>query len=168
MISEGDRERLIEIKDEIKDLLEEFKQIIKTGAPKHIFDRAKAYPLAQIDAAIDHEGFTVNTYDVTLQDIIDEIPFDDGEFEDIDEDADEDRRRYRRNRKGRWIMTTEEKAAYIQSQSACAIIEAFGMMTENLHRQFKGESNAYSDQQFQMLINKYGIGHNDVLSFLNK
>ena len=62
-------------------------------------------------------------------------------------------------------MTPEQRAAYVFAQSANALIEAMGMLSENLQRMHRGESLAWDDDEFNNLITKYGIGHNDVLSF---
>lgn len=63
-------------------------------------------------------------------------------------------------------MTPEEKAAYIQSQCACAMIEAMGYQAENQVRAEQGCSIAYDEEAFAALENKYVIGHNTVVSFL--
>jgi hypothetical protein len=63
-------------------------------------------------------------------------------------------------------MTPEQKAAYINSQSACALIEAMGMISENQQRVHRGESMAYTESAFTELIDKYGIGPNGVMHTL--
>ena len=63
-------------------------------------------------------------------------------------------------------MTLEERAAYINSQVACALIEMEGMKAENMQRAHLGQSMAYSDTSFIALIERYGIGYNAVLSYL--
>lgn len=63
-------------------------------------------------------------------------------------------------------MNKEEKAAFINSQSVCAMIEAMGMQAENKQREVLGNSMAYSDEDFFNLINRYGISHNDVVGFM--
>lgn len=57
-------------------------------------------------------------------------------------------------------MTPEQKAAYIQAQAVCALIEAMGMQALNRDRDTKGLSLAYDDEAFFGLIEKYGIHHN--------
>ncbi len=61
-------------------------------------------------------------------------------------------------------MTNEQKAAYVNSQSVCALIEAMGMAAENQQRAHRGESAAYVEGAFTDLIEKYGIYHNAVLT----
>ena len=61
-------------------------------------------------------------------------------------------------------MTPEQAAAYVNSQVACATIEAAGMTALNMQRESLGLSMAYEDDAFDALINKYGIHHNTVLS----
>lgn len=61
-------------------------------------------------------------------------------------------------------MTEEQKAAYVNSQSICALIEAMGMTAENYQRVCRGESVAYIEADFVALIEKHGIHHNAVLT----
>ena len=61
-------------------------------------------------------------------------------------------------------MTPEQQVAYIQAQTACAIIEAAGMTAENKQREACGHSMAYVEDDFDAVIQKYGIHHNAVLS----
>ena len=65
-------------------------------------------------------------------------------------------------------MTPEQRAAYIQAQSTCAMIEAMGMQALNMQREQQGYSMAYDDEAFFKLIDKYGIGHNAVLNFVRE
>lgn len=65
-------------------------------------------------------------------------------------------------------MNTNEKAAFIQSQATAAMIEAMGMQALNEHRKSLGQTIAYDDEAFVNLIEKYGLGHNSVLSFLQE
>lgn len=71
-IKQEEVDRATEIIMEMRTLLDEFQSIARNG--KYItYERAKAYPLGHIDAALDHDGWTVNTYDITLQDIVNEL-----------------------------------------------------------------------------------------------
>ena len=63
-------------------------------------------------------------------------------------------------------MTDEQKAAFIQSQVACATIEAMGMVAENTDRQSRGFSIAYDEVAFDNLTRKYIISHNAVIEFM--
>lgn len=55
-------------------------------------------------------------------------------------------------------MTDTEKAAFLITQAACAIVEAIAMQLALNH---------YDDQKACLaLIDKYGIGYNGVLAFL--
>ncbi|KKL81079.1 hypothetical protein LCGC14_1998300 [marine sediment metagenome] len=65
-------------------------------------------------------------------------------------------------------MTPEQQAAYVFSQSVSALIEAIGMISENLDRNRRGESHAWCNEEFNNLINKYGISHNAVLSLFQQ
>ena len=62
-------------------------------------------------------------------------------------------------------MTPEQKAAYVQSQAACALIEAMGMQALNMQRERQGYSMAYDDEAFFALIEKYGIHLNAVHAY---
>jgi hypothetical protein len=66
-------DRLTEIVVEMRTLLSEAQDILRNEASDFLYERAKAYPIAHIDAALDHEGWTMNTYDITLQDIVDDL-----------------------------------------------------------------------------------------------
>lgn len=61
-------------------------------------------------------------------------------------------------------MTDEQRAAFVFSQSTCALIEAMGMVAENKYREHRGETIAYVEDSFDALLNKYGIHHNAVLT----
>jgi hypothetical protein len=59
-------------------------------------------------------------------------------------------------------MTEEQRAAYVNAMSTCAMIEAMGMEAENKQRERLGLSMAYNDEAFFGLIEKYNIRHNGV------
>ena len=61
-------------------------------------------------------------------------------------------------------MTEEQSAAYVMSQSACALITAMGMYAANVQRENLGHSMAYTEEAFENLLTQYGIHHNAVLS----
>jgi len=65
------------------------------------------------------------------------------------------------------VNTPECGAAYVNSQTACALIEMEGMKAENMQREFKGEAMAYDEKAFTDLITKYGIYSNAVVGELN-
>jgi len=62
-------------------------------------------------------------------------------------------------------MTPEQKAAYVMSQAASALIEAMGMHACNMQRAACGYSMAYDEGAFLSIIDKYGISHNAVHSY---
>lgn len=64
-------------------------------------------------------------------------------------------------------MTDEQKAAYVQSQSVCALIAALGAFSENMQRQHLGQSMAYDEGSFTALINEYNISHNAVIGLFH-
>jgi hypothetical protein len=55
-------------------------------------------------------------------------------------------------------MNEEQQAAYVFSQSVCALIEAMGMFAS-------GEE--YTEQSYDNLLNKYGIHHNSIMTLFN-
>jgi len=59
-------------------------------------------------------------------------------------------------------MTVEQSAAYVQAQASAALIEAMGMHATNQQRAVEGASPAYTDVDFNALIERYGIHHNAV------
>ena len=58
--------------------------------------------------------------------------------------------------------------AIIISRSAAAQIEAAGMTAENQYRLGNGDGVAYGEEAFNALIDKYDLGWNSVISFLNE
>ncbi len=62
-------------------------------------------------------------------------------------------------------MDPNERVAYIQSQVACAMIEALGMQAENQQRLHQGAAMAYVEKDFLALIDKYALGCNSVIAF---
>ena len=62
-------------------------------------------------------------------------------------------------------MSNDEimKAAQLIANSSAALIQAIGMMSENIERANRGESLAYTEDQFMKLIQDNGITYNDVI-----
>ena len=73
--------RLEEIKDEIKDLLEESRRIIHFNGNKLDWERAKSYWFAHIQCALDKNNDYLGSSMFTMQDTIDSLS---------DEDEDEE------------------------------------------------------------------------------
>ena len=55
------------------------------------------------------------------------------------------------------------EAAKLIANSSAALIQAIGMMSENIERANRGESLAYTEDQFMKLIQVNGITYNDVI-----
>ena len=55
---------------------------------------------------------------------------------------------------------------YLNTQVACATIEAMGMQAENEQRKILGQTMAYGEDAFNKVVEKYGIHHNAVMSCL--
>jgi hypothetical protein len=61
-----------------------------------------------------------------------------------------------------------DKVTFLNSQIACAMIEAMGMVAENKQREIMSDSMAYVEDDFMRLIDKYGLGHNSVITYLQE
>ena len=55
------------------------------------------------------------------------------------------------------------EAAKLIANSSAALIQAIGMMSQNIERANRGESLAYTEDQFMKLIQDNGITYNDVI-----
>ena len=64
-------------------------------------------------------------------------------------------------------MDNMQKATYVISQSVCALAKIEGMKAENMNRQIRGESMAYTDKDFFSVIHEYAIDHNPLLKFFS-
>ena len=64
-------------------------------------------------------------------------------------------------------MNENQRAAYIISQSICAMAELMAMQAENAQREHSGESMAYRETDFVEVIDRYGLSHNSVLLYLH-
>jgi hypothetical protein len=80
-------ERLTEIREQMMELLEEAKNIIRQDAPRHTYERAKAYWIGHIDTALGGGNY-VDTYDVTFEKTLNEIPVESDEDEEESDMAD--------------------------------------------------------------------------------
>lgn len=56
------------------------------------------------------------------------------------------------------------KAAQLIANSSAALIEAMGMMSENIERANRGESLAYTEEAFNKVVTDNGIDYNSVIS----
>jgi hypothetical protein len=63
-------------------------------------------------------------------------------------------------------MTPEQKAAFLITQAVCAQAEIAGMQAENADRAVRGLSPAYDETAFYAVPEKYGLYHNQVISYL--
>ena len=63
-------------------------------------------------------------------------------------------------------MNEIQRAAFVFSQTACMLVEMEAMKVANRKRQDQGYSDAYGEEEFHALIDRYGLGHNSVLSTL--
>ena len=65
-------------------------------------------------------------------------------------------------------MNENQRAAYVMSQVACALIRMEGMKADNLQRTANCESPAYVQSDFEDLLQEFCIGHNDVTGYFRK
>ncbi len=56
------------------------------------------------------------------------------------------------------------EAAKLIANSSAALIEAMGMMSENIERANRGESLAYTEEAFNKVVKDNGIDYNSVIS----
>ena len=56
------------------------------------------------------------------------------------------------------------EAAKLIANSSAALIEAMGMMSENIERANRGESLAYTEETFNKVVMNNGIDYNSVMS----
>lgn len=82
----SNKERLTEIKEEMKDLLGEAQDLFRQEGGM-TYTRAKSYPLAHIAMALDKDHDYLGGSMFTFNDLIEEL--DDPEDEDCDEDDDD-------------------------------------------------------------------------------
>ena len=64
-------------------------------------------------------------------------------------------------------MTDEQKAAYVNGQSACLIAEVLGMQAENAKRLHQGEPPAFGFDAFDAAISKYQCHHNAAIGLFH-
>lgn len=62
-------------------------------------------------------------------------------------------------------MTPEQQAAFITAMAACAAAEIAGMQAENQYFAHCGMAPRHLSADFESVIARNGIGHNDVISF---
>lgn len=60
-------------------------------------------------------------------------------------------------------MTPEQAAAFVQSQTACAMAEIASMHAENREREIQDHTHAYGPEAFRAVPDEFGIGYNDVV-----
>lgn len=56
------------------------------------------------------------------------------------------------------------EAAKLIANSSAALIQAMGMMSENIERANRGESLAYTEEAFNKVVMNNGIDYNSVMS----
>ena len=59
-------------------------------------------------------------------------------------------------------MTPEQAAAFVQSQTACAMAEIASMRAANREREMQGHTHAYDETAFRAVPDDFGIGYNAV------
>jgi len=64
-------------------------------------------------------------------------------------------------------MTDEQKAAYIMSQTVCALAKIESMKAANWMREMKGQTIAYGEDDFLAVPDKYSLHHNAVIGLFH-
>ena len=65
-------------------------------------------------------------------------------------------------------MSEETNSALLNSQVACALITAMGMLVHDLHRIHFGEGGVYVQESYEKVINDYGIHWNAAIDTLGR
>lgn len=60
-------------------------------------------------------------------------------------------------------MNEAAAVAFVQTQTACMLVELEAMRVANAERAHRGMAYAYGEDAFMALIDKYGCGHNAAL-----
>lgn len=65
-------------------------------------------------------------------------------------------------------MHPSEKVVYLNSQIMCARAEIEGMIAENQYRAYFNQAPAYTEENFNEVIERYHISHDNVVNFLHQ
>lgn len=65
-------------------------------------------------------------------------------------------------------MRSEHKPAFVIARSVAAYAEIEAMKAANKERDRNGYALAYGEEAFIAVIDKYGLGHNSLVSFLSE
>ena len=60
-------------------------------------------------------------------------------------------------------MNKNQAVAYVMDQSVAALAEIEAMRAENMFREHVGQSIAYTEDAFLIVLQKYDLNHNDVM-----
>jgi len=63
-------------------------------------------------------------------------------------------------------MDDQQRAAFLFSQSVCALLKGLGYVSENVQRVLNRQSVAFGTGDFDSLLRQYGIDGNDALTLL--
>lgn len=62
-------------------------------------------------------------------------------------------------------MTPEQKAAFVNAQVACAMAEIAAMQAHDRWQRAVGTDQFYTEEAYSAVPDKFGIGHNAVITF---
>jgi len=65
-------------------------------------------------------------------------------------------------------MTNKQSAAYVFSQSICALAKIAGMAAKNQQHLIEYEEAFYDESDFEKVIEEYSIHHNGVMTVFNE
>lgn len=60
----------------------------------------------------------------------------------------------------------EDNKVWLLADAAAALVEAMGMMAENIDREQRGESIAYREDYFNIILDNRRLRHNDIIERL--
>lgn len=60
----------------------------------------------------------------------------------------------------------KENKVWLLADAAAALVEAMGMMAENMDREQRGEPIAYKEDNFNAILDNRGLRYNDIIERL--
>lgn len=60
----------------------------------------------------------------------------------------------------------EDNKVKLLADASAALVEAMGLMAENMDREQRGESIAYKEDNFNAILDNRGLWHNDIIERL--
>lgn len=67
-----------------------------------------------------------------------------------------------------YMIEDMKRVAIIMARVAACNAEVEGMKAENANRAQRGESMAYTEDNFALVVENHGIGHNSIMGLLQR